>query len=58
MICPRISDKRLDSILQSVAAVPCNFNKLWLFWFFIGKLVSKAFFDNEEQVVWLNAVRV
>ncbi|KAJ5591925.1 uncharacterized protein N7459_002294 [Penicillium hispanicum] len=54
----QLSDKRFDSIMQSVAGVPYDFNKLWAFWFFIGKIVSKAFFDNEEQLEWLNAVRV
>lgn len=44
--------------MRSVAAVPYNFNKPWPFWSFIGKMVSKAFFDNEEQVEWLKAVRV
>lgn len=44
--------------MQSIAEVPYNFNKPWPFWFFIGKIVSKAFFDNEEQLEWLNAVRV
>lgn len=44
--------------MQSIAGVPYNFNKPWPFWFFIGKIVSKAFFDNEEQLEWLNAVRV
>lgn len=54
----KTSDKRLDSIMQSVAGVPYNFNKPWSFWFFIGKIVSKAFFDDEKQLEWLNAVRV
>lgn len=44
--------------MQSIAGVPYNFNKPWPFWFFIGKIVSKAFFDDEEQLEWLNAVRV
>lgn len=44
--------------MQSVAGVPYNFNKPWPFWFFIGKIVSKAFFDEEKQLEWLNAVRV
>ena len=44
--------------MQSVAEVPYNFNKPWPSWFYIGKVLSKAFFDNEEQLEWLNAVRV
>lgn len=44
--------------MQSIAGVPYSFNKPWPFWFFIGKIVSKAFFDDEEQLEWLNAVRV
>ena len=44
--------------MQSVARVPYNFNKPWPFWFFTGKIMSKAFFDAEEQLEWLNAVRV
>jgi hypothetical protein len=44
--------------MQSVAEVPYNFNRPWPFWFYIGKVLSKAFFDNEEQLEWLNAVRV
>ncbi|KAE8339460.1 hypothetical protein BDV24DRAFT_152810 [Aspergillus arachidicola] len=43
----QLSDKRLDSIIQSVP-----------FWVFIGKTRSKALFDDEEQLEWLNAVRV
>ncbi|KAJ5257686.1 hypothetical protein N7524_009242 [Penicillium chrysogenum] len=54
----QLSDKRLDSLMQSVAEVPYNFNKPWPSWFYIGKVLSKAFFDNEEQLEWLNAVRV
>lgn len=44
--------------MQSIAGVPYNFNKPWPFWFFVGKIISKAFFDDEEQLEWLNAVRV
>lgn len=54
----RLSDNRLDSIMQSVCEIPYDFNKPWQFWFFIGKLMSKAFYGNEQQVEWLNAVRV
>jgi hypothetical protein len=50
IICRRLSDRRLDSIMQSIAGVPYSFNKPWPFWFFIGKIVSKAFFDDEEQL--------
>jgi hypothetical protein len=44
--------------MQSVAGVPYNFDKPWPFWFFIGKIISKQFFGNEEQLEWLNATRV
>ena len=44
--------------MQSVAGVPYNWHKPWPFWFFIGKIVSKAFFNDEKQLEWLNAVRV
>ncbi|KAB8214178.1 hypothetical protein BDV33DRAFT_196333 [Aspergillus novoparasiticus] len=37
----QLSDKRLNSIIQSVVGI-----------------ISKAFFDGEEQLEWLNAVRV
>jgi hypothetical protein len=43
--------------MESVG-VPYEFNKPWPFWFFIGKIVSKAFFNNDQQLEWLNAVRV
>jgi hypothetical protein len=44
--------------MQSVAGVPYNFDKPWPFWFFIGKIISKQFFGNEQQLEWLNATRV
>jgi hypothetical protein len=53
----RLTDKRLTSIMESVG-VPYDFNKPWPFWFFIGKIVSKAFFNNDQQLEWLNTVRV
>ncbi|KAJ5629787.1 hypothetical protein N7528_003444 [Penicillium herquei] len=50
--------QRLDSIMQHVAGVSYDFDMPWPFWFFIGKIISKCFFDNEGQLEWLNAVRV
>lgn len=44
--------------MQSIAEIPYNFNKPWPFWFFVGKIVSKAFFNDEEQLKWLNTVQV
>lgn len=44
--------------MQSVAEISYNFDKLWPFWFFVGKILSKAFFHNEEQLEWLNTVEV
>lgn len=44
--------------MQSIAGVPYDFNMPWPFWFFIGKIMSKAFFGDEEQLEWFNAVRV
>jgi hypothetical protein len=44
--------------MQSVAGVPYNFNEPWEFWFFIGKIISKVFFGNEQQLEWFNATRV
>ena len=44
--------------MLSVAGVPYKFNKPWPFWFFIGKITSKAFFDDEKQLEWVNAVGV
>jgi hypothetical protein len=44
--------------MQSVAGIPYVFNIPWPFWFFIGKIVSKAFFSDEGRLEWLNAVRV
>jgi hypothetical protein len=44
--------------MQFVAGVPYNFNKPWPFWFFICKTVSNVFFNDEEQLQWLNAVRI
>ena len=54
----RLSDRRLDSIMQSVASISYDFNKPWPFWFFIEKIISKCFFNDEGQLEWLNAVRV
>ncbi|KAJ5110876.1 hypothetical protein N7532_001411 [Penicillium argentinense] len=54
----QLSDKRQESLMQSVAGVPYSFDRPWPTWFFIGKIVSKTFFDNEEQLRWLNTVRV
>ncbi|KAI9375217.1 hypothetical protein BJX61DRAFT_494762 [Aspergillus egyptiacus] len=54
----QLSDKRLDSIMQSCASLSYDFDKPWPFWFFIGKALSKAFFGDEQQLQWLNAVRV
>ena len=44
--------------MQAAAELPYDFNRPWPFWFFIGKIVSKAFFGNEEQLEWLNSVLV
>jgi hypothetical protein len=44
--------------MLSVAGVPYKFNKPWPFWFYIRKIISKAFFDDEKQLEWLNAVGV
>lgn len=44
--------------MQSCAGLTYNFDKPWPFWFFIGKTVSKAFFGDEQQLKWLNSVRV
>jgi len=38
--------------------VPYEFNRPWPFWFYVGKIVSKAFFDNEQQLEWFNTSRV
>ncbi|KAJ5722447.1 hypothetical protein N7488_000482 [Penicillium malachiteum] len=46
----QLSDKRLDSIIQSITGVLYDFNKPWLFWFFIGKILSKCFFNKETQL--------
>ncbi|KAF2468563.1 uncharacterized protein BDR25DRAFT_290316 [Lindgomyces ingoldianus] len=53
----QLTDRRLDSIMESVG-VQYEFNKPWPFWFFIGKIVSKAFFNNDQQLEWLNTVRI
>ncbi|KAH0558682.1 hypothetical protein GP486_004665, partial [Trichoglossum hirsutum] len=53
----QLADRRLGSIMESVG-VPYEFNKPWPFWFFIGKIVSKAFFNNDQRLEWLNTVRV
>lgn len=44
--------------MQIIAGIPYDFNKPWPFWFFISNIVSKAFFGVEDQLEWLNAVRV
>ncbi|KAH0601153.1 hypothetical protein MHUMG1_00025 [Metarhizium humberi] len=54
----QLSDKRFDLLMQLIAGIPYDFNKPWPFWFYIGKIVSKAFFGVEDQLEWLNAVRV
>jgi len=38
--------------------VPYIFNKPWPFWFFLAKMVSKVFFEDENQLEWFNMVRV
>ncbi|KID93350.1 hypothetical protein MAJ_10688, partial [Metarhizium majus ARSEF 297] len=53
-----ISHFRFQSLMQIIAGIPYDFNKSWPFWFFIGKIVSKAFFGVEDQLEWLNVVRV
>ncbi|KAL5356156.1 hypothetical protein BJX96DRAFT_142384 [Aspergillus floccosus] len=54
----QLSDKRLDSIMQSCASLTYDFDNPWPFWFFIGKIISKALFGDEQQLQWLNTVRV
>lgn len=48
----------MDSIIQLCAGVPYDFDKPWPFWFFIGKILSKAFYGTEDQLDWFNATRV
>ncbi|KAL4802040.1 hypothetical protein BDV18DRAFT_164548 [Aspergillus unguis] len=54
----QLSDTRMDSIMRNCAGLAYDFDKPWPFWFFIGKALSKAFFGDEQQLKWLNAVRV
>lgn len=44
--------------MQCCAGLAYDPNKPWPFWFFIGKVLSKALFGDEQQLKWLNAVRV
>lgn len=44
--------------MQACASLAYDFDNPWPFWFFIGKVVSKALFGEEQQLQWLNAVRV
>lgn len=44
--------------MQSIAGIPYDMNNPWSYWFYIGKVVSKAFFQSEDQLQWFNAVRV
>lgn len=44
--------------MQSVSGNPYDFIKPWPLWFFIGKIISKAFYGNEQQLEWLNTVRI
>ncbi|KAK8917136.1 hypothetical protein H634G_09251 [Metarhizium anisopliae BRIP 53293] len=50
--------QRFNLLMQLIAGIPYDFDKPWPFWFYIGKIVSKAFFSVEDQLEWLNAVRV
>ncbi|KAJ5272587.1 hypothetical protein N7478_007712 [Penicillium angulare] len=54
----QLSAKRMNSIMQSVVGIPYDHNKPWPYWFFIGKIVSKTFLNNEEQLEWLKFVHV
>lgn len=44
--------------MRCCADLTYDSDKPWPFWFFIGKALSKAFFGDEQQLKWLNAVRV
>lgn len=44
--------------MQFVANIHYSFDEPWPSWFFVGKIISKAFFDDENHLEWLNAVRV
>ncbi|KAM3533172.1 hypothetical protein MY4038_003597 [Beauveria bassiana] len=41
-----------------MAGVPFDHDSPWGFWFFIGKVVSKAFFNDERRLKWFNSVRI
>jgi hypothetical protein len=44
--------------MQAIAGESFDYNNPWAFWFFIGKVVSKAFFNDESRLEWFNSVRV
>lgn len=44
--------------MQTIAGISFDYDRPWAFWFFIGKIISKAFLNDEGRLQWLNAVRV
>lgn len=44
--------------MRCCADLAYDSDRPWPFWFFIGKALSKALFGDEQQLQWLNAVRV
>ncbi|OOF94943.1 hypothetical protein ASPCADRAFT_208590, partial [Aspergillus carbonarius ITEM 5010] len=43
-----LPDKRLNQIMLCAANIPYDFDKPWAYWFFIGKILSRGFFGNED----------
>ncbi|KAM0667227.1 hypothetical protein ACQRIU_005082 [Beauveria bassiana] len=54
----QLSDRRFNCLMQAMAGVPFDRDSPWGFWFFIGKVVSKAFFNDERRLKWFNSVRI
>ncbi|KKK12254.1 hypothetical protein ARAM_002692, partial [Aspergillus rambellii] len=56
----RLSDKRLEGIMRSVIGISYDFHRPWPFWYFVGKIMSKALFgtEHENQLELLNSARV
>ncbi|KAJ5722002.1 hypothetical protein N7488_000037 [Penicillium malachiteum] len=48
----------MDRSLPDSEAITVPVPTVEVFWFFIGKILSKTFFENEGQLEWFNAVRV
>ncbi|OAA71171.1 hypothetical protein ISF_01722 [Cordyceps fumosorosea ARSEF 2679] len=53
-----MSDKRSEALLKMIANLSYDWDRPFPFWYFTGKMVSKARFDDQDQLKLFNATRV